>query len=68
MTRERVYICSGQMQYFHLITRKMALKINLFLASSRRIQARCKDEIKVIVKFLRKGLYFQQTESGLSLE
>jgi hypothetical protein len=33
-----------------------------------RIQARCKDSVKVTVKFIKKGIYFQQTERGLSLE
>jgi uncharacterized protein YfaP (DUF2135 family) len=33
----------------------MVLKITLVLVSGRRIQARCKDLIKVKVKLIRKG-------------
>jgi hypothetical protein len=51
------------------VTRKMTYKITSVPASNRRrIQARCKDSAKVIVKFIRKGLHFQQTESRLSPE
>jgi hypothetical protein len=42
---------------------KVVLKITLVLASGRRkIQARCKDSIKVIIKFIRIGLYFLSTD------
>jgi hypothetical protein len=30
----------------------------------RRIQARCRHEVKRMAKFVRKGIPFQQTESG----
>jgi hypothetical protein len=33
-----------------------------------RIQARHTSSVKVIAKFIRKGLHFQQTESRLSLQ
>jgi hypothetical protein len=46
----------------------MALKITSVLASGKRIQARRKDSVKVVVKFIRKGICFQQTESRLSPE
>jgi hypothetical protein len=47
----------------------MILRITLVLAfSRRRIQERHKDLVKVTVKFIRKGIHFQQTESMLSLE
>jgi hypothetical protein len=51
-----------------VVTGKMALKITLVLVSCRRIQVRHKDSVKVTVKFIRKGLHFQQIEGGLSLE
>jgi hypothetical protein len=38
------------------VTRKMVLKIISVLASGSRIQARHKDSLKVIVKFIRKGI------------
>jgi hypothetical protein len=37
---------------------------SVLVSGRRRIQARLKDLVKVIVKFIRKGIYFQQTESG----
>jgi hypothetical protein len=40
----------------------------LHLSGKRRIQARCKNSVKVMVQFIRTGLHFQQTESGLSVE
>jgi hypothetical protein len=44
----------------HDVTRKMVLKITPVLASGRRrFQARCKDLVKVTVKFIRKGICFQ---------
>jgi hypothetical protein len=46
----------------------MALKIISVLPTSIRVQARCKDSVKVTVKFVRKEIHFQQTESKLSLE
>jgi hypothetical protein len=52
----------------HSVTGKMTLKVASIPVSSRRIQARSKDPVKVIVKFIRKGLHFQQTESELSRE
>jgi hypothetical protein len=45
------------------VTRKMAFKITLVLASSRS-----QNSVKVIVKFIWKGLHFQQIENRLSLE
>jgi hypothetical protein len=43
----------------------MVLKITLVFASDkRRIQARRKDSVKVTVRFIRKGICFQQTEVG----
>jgi hypothetical protein len=42
---------------------KMILKITLVLASGRRIQAKCKDLVKVTVKLIKKGIHFQQTGS-----
>jgi hypothetical protein len=35
----------------------------LVLASGRRIQARCKDLVKVIVRFLRKGYIFSRLKA-----
>jgi hypothetical protein len=46
----------------------MVLKITSVLASSKRIQARYKDSVKVTANFIRKGIYFQQVGSGLSLQ
>jgi hypothetical protein len=54
-------------EHAFVITRKMVLKITLVLASGR-IQARCKDSVKVTVRFIRRGICFQKTESRLSLE
>jgi hypothetical protein len=34
----------------------------------RKIQVRCKNSVKGIVKFIREGISFQQTESELSPE
>jgi hypothetical protein len=51
-----------------IVTGKMVLKITSVLVSGRRIQARRKDSVKVMVKFIRKGIRFQQTDSRSSLE
>jgi hypothetical protein len=52
-----------------VVTRKMGLKIMSVLASGkRRIQARCKDLLKVTVQFVRRRICFQQTKSRFSLE
>jgi hypothetical protein len=37
------------------VNRKMILKITLILAYNRRVQARHKDLVKVMVKFIRRG-------------
>jgi hypothetical protein len=47
----------------------MALKITSVLASGRRrIQARCKDLVKVIIKFITRGIHFPRADSALSPE
>jgi hypothetical protein len=52
-----------------MLLENMVLKITSVLVSVRRIiQARHKDLVKVTVKFIRKGIRLQQTESRLSLE
>jgi hypothetical protein len=62
-------ICSGtDWNQDPPVTGNMVLKITQVLASSKRIQVRGKDSVKVTVKFIRKGLHFQQTESRFSLE
>jgi hypothetical protein len=50
-----------------IVTRKIVLKITLVLASGRT-QARCKNLVKVTVKFIRRGICFQQPKSRLSPE
>jgi hypothetical protein len=47
------------------VTGKIALIITSVLVSGRRIQVRHKGLVKVTVKFIRKGIHLQQTESGL---
>jgi hypothetical protein len=62
-------ICSGtDWNQDPPVTGNMVLKITQVLASSKRIQVSGKDSVKVTVKFIGKGLHFQQTESGFSLE
>jgi hypothetical protein len=47
----------------------MVLKITSVLAFYRkRVQARCKDSVKVTVKFIRRGIFFQQTKDYLCSE
>jgi hypothetical protein len=63
------YLSKYTMLWFLSVTgKKMALKITVLASGKKWIQARHKDSFKVIVKFIRKGIHFQQTESGLSLE
>jgi hypothetical protein len=46
----------------------IVLVITSVLASCRRIKQDTKITVKVVVKFIRKVIHFQQTENGLSLE
>jgi hypothetical protein len=47
-----------------LLLEKIVLRITSVLASSRRIQARLKNSVKVIVKFIKKGIRFQKMKAG----
>jgi hypothetical protein len=42
------------------------LKITSVVSYWRRIQARCKDLVKVTEKFIRRGIHFQQTKRVVS--
>jgi hypothetical protein len=47
----------------------MALKITLVLEfGRRRIHAKHRDSVKVTVKFIRRGIHFQHSESRLCPE
>jgi hypothetical protein len=46
------------------VSGKMTLKITW---AGEEFRQESKDVIKIIVKLIKKGIHFQQTESGLSL-
>jgi hypothetical protein len=47
-----------------IVTGKMVLKMTSVLASCRRIEARCKDSVKVTVRFTRKHYTFKRLKAG----